>query len=209
MCTPNFWRLTKYVSLLRLERYWHFARTGSCKYAVPGSVLSLVLRTWHSYILHVIPTCGILAARSGFRSQVCCCTNRQPHHVIHFSSLCYRGAEGMFLCLALTVQDFFCIPRPNAPPLKRITLGSHHLEYGFPSTHSANAAGMAVFLYHSLLRWKAFISISGSPDQWSVLDDIVMNTYVMESMISIYAFTIIYGRVYSGMHTVLDMYTGC
>lgn len=68
---------------------------------------------------------------------------------------------------------------------------------------------MAVFLYHSLLRWKAFISISGSPDQWSVLDDIVMNTYVMESMISIYAFTIIYGRVYSGMHTVLGMYTGC
>ena len=35
-----------------------------------------------------------------------------------------------------------------------------------------------------------------------------MNTYVMEVIISLYVFTIVYGRIYSGMHSVLDCAVG-
>ncbi|KAA8565498.1 hypothetical protein EYC84_009357 [Monilinia fructicola] len=45
----------------------------------------------------------------------------------------------------------FSLPRPLSPPLHRITMsGSAALEYGFPSTHSANAVSVAVYALFTL-----------------------------------------------------------
>ncbi|CAG8795781.1 5378_t:CDS:2, partial [Gigaspora margarita] len=34
---------------------------------------------------------------------------------------------------------------PSSPPIRRLCIGSHHLEYGFPSTHTTNAVSIALF----------------------------------------------------------------
>src|SRR5436189_5144506 len=44
------------------------------------------------------------------------------------------------------IKDFLCLPRPLSPPLQRINMsGLTALEYGFPSTHSANAVSVALY----------------------------------------------------------------
>ena len=74
---------------------------------------------------------------------------------------CYVLACGVYLSSFL--KDMVCSPRPYAPPvarlckgqtissyvprlISRLAVGNHHLEYGFPSTHSANCVSMALFL---------------------------------------------------------------
>ncbi|KAJ7859281.1 hypothetical protein B0H13DRAFT_2672349 [Mycena leptocephala] len=55
------------------------------------------------------------------------------------------------LCLGIyftsVAKDLFCSPRPFAPPVTRMTIGTHHLEYGMPSTHSANSVSLALFFF--------------------------------------------------------------
>ncbi|RPD55563.1 hypothetical protein L227DRAFT_579534 [Lentinus tigrinus ALCF2SS1-6] len=66
---------------------------------------------------------------------------------------------GSLLMLAIGVyvssvlKDFCCSPRPFAPPVTRLTIGSHHLEYGFPPTHSTNSVSIALFFYYLLQRF--------------------------------------------------------
>lgn len=67
---------------------------------------------------------------------------------------------------------------------------------------------MSVFLYNCLLKWRVFIAHAGTGVPQSLLEKVVMNTYVMEVIISLYVFTIVYGRIYSGMHSVLDCAVG-
>ncbi|RAL62667.1 hypothetical protein DID88_004510 [Monilinia fructigena] len=58
-------------------------------------------------------------------------------------------ASGVFL--TGFIKDMFSLPRPLSPPLHRITMsGSAALEYGFPSTHSANAVSVAVYALFTL-----------------------------------------------------------
>jgi membrane-associated phospholipid phosphatase len=53
-------------------------------------------------------------------------------------------ASGVFFTGFL--KDLLSLPRPLSPPLYRITMsGSAALEYGFPSSHSANAVSVAVY----------------------------------------------------------------
>jgi len=83
-------------------------------------------------------------------------------HPLFFSfRLCYALSYGVYLSSFL--KDMVCSPRPYAPPvtrlskeqsisssvprlISRLAVGNHHLEYGFPSTHSANSVSMALFL---------------------------------------------------------------
>lgn len=67
---------------------------------------------------------------------------------------------------------------------------------------------MSVFLYNCLLKWRVFISHTGTGVPLLLLEKVVMNTYVMEAIISLYVFTIVYGRIYAGMHSVLDCAVG-
>lgn len=93
------------------------------------------------------------------------------------------------------VKDFFSLPRPLSPPLHRITMsGSAALEYGFPSTHSANAVSVAV--YAILCLW--------SPD-----NQFQPNTkFALEALSYFYAVSIVLGRLYCGMHGFVDVVIG-
>ncbi|KAH7409308.1 sphingosine-1-phosphate phosphohydrolase-like protein [Cadophora sp. MPI-SDFR-AT-0126] len=102
-------------------------------------------------------------------------------------------ATGVFFTGFL--KDMFSLPRPLSPPLHRITMsGSAALEYGFPSTHSANAVSVAVYCLFTI----------HSPD--SQLQP--STKLIVEILSYTYAFSIILGRLYCGMHGFLDVIIG-
>ncbi|KAI0594257.1 PAP2 superfamily-domain-containing protein [Biscogniauxia sp. FL1348] len=93
------------------------------------------------------------------------------------------------------IKDFFSLPRPLSPPLHRITMsGSAALEYGFPSTHSANAVSVAV--YAVLCLW--------SPDNPFQ----PQTRFALEILSYFYAVSIVFGRLYCGMHGFVDVIVG-
>ncbi|KAH7177510.1 hypothetical protein DER46DRAFT_621380 [Fusarium sp. MPI-SDFR-AT-0072] len=93
------------------------------------------------------------------------------------------------------IKDFYSLPRPLSPPLHRITMsGSAALEYGFPSTHSANAVSVAVYA----------LLILRSPDNTLA----PTTKFALECLSYFYAASIIFGRLYCGMHGFLDVIVG-
>ncbi|TFK21744.1 sphingosine-1-phosphate phosphatase [Coprinopsis marcescibilis] len=105
-------------------------------------------------------------------------------------------AAGVYLSSVL--KDMFCSPRPFAPPVVRLTIGSHHLEYGFPSTHSTNSVSMALFffsIFHAL-RHNDTPSITSQ------------EFYTIVAVLTFYTFSIVFGRLYTGMHSFTDCITG-
>ncbi|KAF9931187.1 hypothetical protein FBU30_010630 [Linnemannia zychae] len=111
-------------------------------------------------------------------------------------------ARGFTLIAAMGVywagffKDYLCLPRPLSPPIVRLSRSkSTCLEYGFPSSHSTNAISVALFLYCHLL--------TTDPLSWS--------PYTRELAIFgliVYAVSIIYGRLYCGMHSITDCIGG-
>ncbi|KAF2083258.1 sphingosine-1-phosphate phosphohydrolase [Saccharata proteae CBS 121410] len=93
------------------------------------------------------------------------------------------------------VKDMMCLPRPLSPPLTRITMsGSAALEYGFPSTHSTNAVSVA---------WYAIDMLRANRDSGD------SSTYLMFQLAFYwYAVSIIFGRLYCGMHGFFDVVIG-
>ncbi|KAF4126340.1 acidPPc [Geosmithia morbida] len=93
------------------------------------------------------------------------------------------------------IKDFYSLPRPLSPPLNRITMsGSAALEYGFPSTHSANALSVAVY----------GILLLHSPD-----NSLAPTTKLaLEVLAYFYSASIVVGRLYCGMHGFLDVVVG-
>ncbi|KAI5795618.1 phosphatidic acid phosphatase type 2/haloperoxidase [Geopyxis carbonaria] len=92
------------------------------------------------------------------------------------------------------MKDLICLPRPLSPPLHRITMsGSAALEYGFPSTHSTNAASVALY---------GILILNNSPDVPLSL------RIFLQVLAGVYTFSIIFGRLYCGMHGFLDVIAG-
>ncbi|ANB11777.1 sphinganine kinase LCB3 [Sugiyamaella lignohabitans] len=92
-------------------------------------------------------------------------------------------AMGVYLTGFL--KDLLCLPRPLSPPLHRITMsGSAALEYGFPSTHTANAVGVFLLLSTKL------------------------QGPVYQLLNAIFVFSIVAGRIYCGMHGFADVVIG-
>jgi len=105
-----------------------------------------------------------------------------------FASLVDLLAPGVFF--TGMVKDFLCLPRPLSPPLQRITMsGLTALEYGFPSTHSANAVSVA--LYGLTLLEKSKDSMSG------------IVRFILQVVIWVYMISVVLGRIYCGMHGFL------
>lgn len=93
------------------------------------------------------------------------------------------------------VKDFYSLPRPLSPPLHRITMsGSAALEYGFPSTHSANAVSVALYALLSLHSPESTMSPTAK--------------LILETVSYFYAASIVFGRLYCGMHGFLDVIIG-
>ncbi|KAJ8688727.1 Long-chain base-1-phosphate phosphatase [Pleurotus ostreatus] len=89
------------------------------------------------------------------------------------------------------IKDLICSPRPFAPPVTRLTIGTHHLEYGFPSTHSTNSVSMALFFY-------ALVHQIASPSAYTT----------STILLTVYAFSIVFGRIYTAMHSFIDCVAG-
>jgi hypothetical protein len=101
--------------------------------------------------------------------------------------------SGVFLTGFL--KDMLSLPRPLSPPLHRINMsGSAALEYGFPSTHSANAVSVAVYILFQL----------HSPE--STLHP--TTTLISQVISYFYMFSITLGRLYCGMHGFIDVGVG-
>ncbi|KAF1992695.1 PAP2-domain-containing protein [Amniculicola lignicola CBS 123094] len=93
------------------------------------------------------------------------------------------------------IKDLLCLPRPLSPPLARITMsGSVALEYGFPSTHSANAISVVIYVLDYL---------RSSPNTLHP----TMGTAI-QFLFYFYAVSIIFGRLYCGMHGFFDVVIG-
>ncbi|KAJ7150857.1 sphingosine-1-phosphate phosphatase [Mycena crocata] len=109
------------------------------------------------------------------------------------------------LCLGIyftsVAKDLFCSPRPFAPPVTRLTIGTHHLEYGMPSTHSTNSVSLALFFFahiHDL----AFPTSGAAPT-------LSLPAYAgLTAALALYASSIVFGRLYTAMHSFSDCAVG-
>ncbi|GAA6018018.1 hypothetical protein JCM10207_002742 [Rhodosporidiobolus poonsookiae] len=106
--------------------------------------------------------------------------------------LLYVLAAGAYATSAL--KDAFSVPRPLSPPIVRLSVGSHALEYGFPSTHSSNACSMALFAGEQLLRRNT------GEQAWLNPVGVVL--------LAVFAWSVTFGRLYTGMHSLCDVLTG-
>ncbi|KAF2688237.1 sphingosine-1-phosphate phosphohydrolase-like protein [Lentithecium fluviatile CBS 122367] len=93
------------------------------------------------------------------------------------------------------LKDLLCLPRPLSPPLARITMsGSAALEYGFPSSHSTNAVSVALYAIYKLQGCRDELQ----PTQFMAL----------QGLFYFYTVSIVFGRLYCGMHGFLDVVLG-
>ncbi|PFH47305.1 hypothetical protein AMATHDRAFT_152494, partial [Amanita thiersii Skay4041] len=89
-------------------------------------------------------------------------------------------------------------------------IGSHHLEYGFPSTHSTNSISIALFLF-ALIHQLAFppSDPAASPLAPPPEPSISPTTFTrLTFLLLFYAFSIVFGRLYTAMHTFTDCVMG-
>ncbi|SCV70074.1 BQ2448_1468 [Microbotryum intermedium] len=105
--------------------------------------------------------------------------------------LLYVLAAGGYTTSVL--KDLLCVPRPYSPPLVRLSVGTHALEYGFPSTHSTTTVSMA--LYFAGLLWH------------SGFENSLLNL-VGYAILSIICVSVVFGRLYTGMHSITDVTVG-
>jgi dihydrosphingosine 1-phosphate phosphatase len=84
-------------------------------------------------------------------------------------------------------------------------MGTHHLEYGFPSTHSTNSVSMALFFFTLIHRLAV-----GDPDLVRGGDPAVSHTaYVLLTVaLVLYILSIVLGRLYTAMHSFTDCLFG-
>ncbi|CAR27638.1 hypothetical protein ZYGR_0AK01290 [Zygosaccharomyces rouxii] len=109
------------------------------------------------------------------------------------------GISDMVYILAYSIylsgflKDFWCLPRPKSPPLHRITLSEYTTrEYGAPSSHCANATAASLYLM-----W----NVAGSNTS-------ITNKAILFILIIAYYLTLAVGRIYCGMHGLLDVGSG-
>ncbi|TPX40510.1 hypothetical protein SeMB42_g05961 [Synchytrium endobioticum] len=120
----------------------------------------------------------------------------------------HHYGRGLVIILALGVyitgllKDWLCLPRPPSPPLVRLSASSSaHLEYGFPSTHAANAVSVSLYSLAYLL---VYVWPSA---QWTVAQWLVQcaGTLVLVG----YGVLVPLSRIYTGMHSLTDVVGGC
>lgn len=102
---------------------------------------------------------------------------------------------GMGIYLLGFCKDLLCLPRPRSPPLARITMLTYTTqEYGWPSSHSANATAVTLTL---------LFKVFDTRDSWAPL-----HFWAVVCGLVIYYVSLITGRLYCGMHGFFDIITG-
>lgn len=105
-------------------------------------------------------------------------------------------------CLAFGVyftnvlKDYFCLPRPRSPPVVRLTTKgtTHSLEYGFPSTHTANSFSIYIVFVRELN-----LMFEGNYNGYY---------WALQALNLLYIVTLVFGRIYCGMHGFMDLLGG-
>ncbi|KAF7797379.1 hypothetical protein EIP86_008574 [Pleurotus ostreatoroseus] len=128
-------------------------------------------------------------------------------------------AVGIYLSSCM--KDSICAPRPFAPPVHRLTISNHHKEYGFPSTHTVNSVSIALFFWTIVYRWSktpVAESVSAASLAQNATDfvtdaapQMVISTtgyWIWVVILVLYAFSIVYGRLYTAMHSFTDCAVG-
>lgn len=93
------------------------------------------------------------------------------------------------------LKDYLCLPRPRSPPLHRITMSTYTTqEYGWPSSHSANATAVTFVMLTKIIEYKLWFSTWGY--------------YLTITVLMIYYVSLIFGRLYCGMHGFFDIIFG-
>ncbi|KAL1820969.1 hypothetical protein ACET3Z_015838 [Daucus carota] len=96
------------------------------------------------------------------------------------------------------VKDMVSAPRPDSPPVRRVTATKDEkenaLEYGLPSSHTLNTVCLSGYLLHYVLLYieskDAAIQIAGF------------------TIVFLFVGLIGYGRIYLGMHSLIDVISG-
>lgn len=102
---------------------------------------------------------------------------------------------GMGIYVTGFCKDFLCLPRPRLPPLHRITMLSYTAhEYGWPSSHLANATAVTLVLLFRLFDERASFASTTFTS--------------LVALLGVYYFSLIVGRLYCGMHGFFDIATG-
>lgn len=111
--------------------------------------------------------------------------------------LCVLMALCLYICNSM--KDLVCSPRPSSPPVRRIAFSIaekvNSVEYGFPSSHSTNVVALALYLFQFCIEVDMFASYHWC--QWA-----------MAAALTIVCVSVIYGRIYLGMHTLVDVLGG-
>ncbi|EJS43173.1 lcb3p [Saccharomyces arboricola H-6] len=101
---------------------------------------------------------------------------------------------GYSIYLSGFFKDYWCLPRPRAPPLHRITLSEYTTkEYGAPSSHTANATGVGLLFLYNI---------------WKMQESSVVVQLMLSCLVLFYYMTLVFGRIYCGMHGLLDLISG-
>ncbi|CAK9782950.1 unnamed protein product [Cutaneotrichosporon oleaginosum] len=101
---------------------------------------------------------------------------------------------GLGIYFSCVVKDIVCSPRPYAPPVTRLSVSTHHREYGFPSSHSTNSISIALFLGQWL---------------WEQHDSAGSMAVVLGWIgLAFYFVSVAGGRIYTGMHSLPDIIGG-
>lgn len=96
------------------------------------------------------------------------------------------------------IKDVVSVPRPNSPPVRRVTATKDEkenaLEYGLPSSHTLNTVCLSGFLLHYIL------SYTQSGDASMQLAGFAA-VFLLVGLIG-------FGRIYLGMHSLIDVVCG-
>lgn len=112
-------------------------------------------------------------------------------------ALTFVLALGVYVTNVL--KDFFCLPRPLSPPLHRLTMSKvSALEYGFPSTHSANSVSTFLLVAY-------YLRMSETQDI-PVFSPAIY--FLLHTLNVIYILSLMIGRIYCGMHGIFDLAGG-
>ncbi|OBA24276.1 hypothetical protein METBIDRAFT_14632, partial [Metschnikowia bicuspidata var. bicuspidata NRRL YB-4993] len=102
---------------------------------------------------------------------------------------------GMGVYVTGFCKDLLCLPRPRSPPLQRITMLAYTAqEYGWPSSHSANATAVSLVLLCRLVQMHGLMSTA--------------RFAALAALLAGYYFSLLLGRLYCGMHGFFDVGAG-
>ncbi|KAJ8643478.1 hypothetical protein MRB53_005226 [Persea americana] len=100
--------------------------------------------------------------------------------------------------LGNSLKDLVSAPRPSSPPVRRVTATKDEkenaLEYGLPSSHSLNTVCLSGYLLHYVL--------TNNPERNGAL------VLVGITMVCLTVVLIGLGRIYLGMHSLVDIVGG-